>query len=566
MRAAILILLATFPLTAAWRRAATAHFEIFTDRGDREARDLATGLEQLRAIFGQSASGAETPLPVRVFLFRSERDYDRIRPSPLTKAFFQGGPERDLIAVGPVGAETRRAVQHEFIHLVLNHSTAALPLWLEEGAAEFYSTLSVDGDLITLGQPIEAHPRTLAALGWLDADAFFSIGRGSRIHENARATGAFYAQSWAMVHMLNMAPGFRENLPRYAALLGEAVPPDRAFREAFSITPEEALARLHAYVSHGSYPVIRVQGGPPDTAAVESSELTPSEAALARVELLLLLSHAAEARKLAATVDPKSPSAQTALGLIALADRQDSSAAAHFREAIAMGATAATPYFELAMLLRDSSATPADYRRLLSEAAGRNPNHAEAHFLLGVEAQKETRHNDAIAAFRSAIAVLPRQSYFWHAYAISLRESNRLPEAARAVRKAVDTARSAHEFEMADTLRRSLAAPPPVAPARKPPVTVPESWSGPTVGARVEGLLEHIDCLGRSARFHVRGPDGVVALWVDNPGDVLLRTQSALTFTFSCGSQQPRRVSIDYRPEPDKARRTQGAVAAIEFR
>ncbi len=569
MRAILLALLLAPTAGAAWHRVATPNFEILAESSGKRGRELILQLEQLRQVFGQSGGAPGTPLPLRVFLFRSERDFAHIRPTPYTKGFFQAGPERDLIAVLDTGEEARRALNHEYIHLVLSHSTAALPLWLEEGTAEFYSTLHVEDDRVTLGTPIPEHPRTLAAAGWLDADAFFLSDRESRIHNESRRIGAFYAQSWAMVHMLNMAPGFRQRMPRYAELLDQALDPNEAFRQAFSLSPAEALARLRAYVSHGSYPVARVQAGPSESVSIESSELSPAEAALAQVELLLLRDQPGEAARLLKKLPEDNPETQTTLGLFALAGKKDQDAAGHFRRSIEMGATAATPYFELAMLLRDSKAPAGEVRRYLAEAAGRNPKHAEAHFLLGLDAQQQGRHRDALDAFNAALAVLPRQSYFWHAFAVSLKALDRVPEAARAARKAVDTARTTHEFEMAGALRRSLAqsvpAPPPSPSVTKPAVTIPDSWSMPKGDARVEGTLEHIDCLGASARFHVRGREGVRRLWVDNPGEVLLRTESALTFTFNCGAQQPRKVTIEYKSDPDSRRRIDGVVTAIAF-
>jgi tetratricopeptide (TPR) repeat protein len=290
---------------------------------------------------------------------------------------------------------------------------------------------------------------------------------------------------------------------------------------------------------------------------VESAELSSGDVALARIELYLLLDRPGEAARLLADLPGATADAETARGLYALATRDTAAALKHLRRAIDLGSRDATPYFEYALLLRDARAPAADVRKYLAEAAGRNPKLAEAQFLIGVAEQEQDRHREAIDAFQSAIGVLPRQSYFWHAMAVSLRALDRVPEAARAARKAMDTARTNHEFDMASTLARSLAAHAPAAVAPKPAVTVPGSWSMPMGDARAEGSLEHIDCLGRSARFHIRTASGVLRLMVDNPGDVLIRTESALTFTFSCGAQKPRKVTVVYR--------SAGTITALEF-
>ena len=43
----------------------------------------------------------------------------------------------------------------------------------------------------------------------------------------------FYAESWALVHMLNLAPDYREHLPQYVMLLANGTDAPEAFRMAF---------------------------------------------------------------------------------------------------------------------------------------------------------------------------------------------------------------------------------------------------------------------------------------------------------------------------------------------
>jgi hypothetical protein len=87
----------------------------------------------------------------------------------------------------------------------------------------------------------------------------------------------------------------------------------------------------------------------------------------------------------------------------------------------------------------------------------------------------------------------------------------------------------------------------------------------PEGDARLEGVLEHIDCRGSAARFQVRAGSQPVWLWVEKPGEVLLKTASSLTFTFACGAQRPRKVAVEYKQKPDAARGTAGEITAIEF-
>jgi tetratricopeptide (TPR) repeat protein len=566
-RGVILLLFFAGPASPAWWRAASARFEVFSDLGRSRTAEVAQQLERLHDIFGQSSAAYHLPLPVRVFVFGSNREFARFRPSTVAKGFFQSGPERDYIAVLDTGGETRRALQHEYIHLVLHHSTASLPLWLEEGTAEFYSTLRAEGNELVVGVPVPVHLQVLRRERWLSAAQFFSLDRRSPLRDEAARVGVFYAQSWALTHMLNMVSGLRQHMPRFATLLEDGAPAALAIEQAFGVSAEGLLDRLEHYVAEGKFPVGRVLGGRGEELEAEVLPADEITVASAHAELLVLMNHGKAAAEVLRRLPADQPGTQTALAMLALAEGRDQQAAGHFLKAIELGSTAAAPYFEYGMLLRDQGAPEDKVRPYLLEAAGRNPRHAEAQFLLGLMEQRAGRHREAIARFESAISVLPRQSYFWHALAMSCHAEGDSGRARRAARKSVETARSEQELGMAHAaLKLTTAAADRDAPAApKQTVRTPGSWSPPGGDSSIHGVLEHVDCLGASARFHVRGPDGVIPLWVQDPGQVLLNTESAITFTLTCGPQPPRQVRVGYKAQPDAKRRTQGVIVAIDF-
>lgn len=534
------------PLAAAWLHLLSPHFELYTDAGEKAGRDALQRLELIREVFAR-----DTPLPIRVVVFGSDRDWREFRPSETTSGFYQSAPERDWIAMRS-GEEAYRVVNHEYVHLVLSHASARLPAWLEEGTAEFYSTLSAKGGNVRLGAPVEKHVRLLMRSPWFTAEALSRM-RPGHAGEN---TALFYAQSWALVHMLNVAPGYRKSMPRFAELIDQSVPPPLAFEQAFGRPFEAALKDLGKYIQEARFGVADV------LVRERSPEITvsPADPALALTELLVQLGRAEAAEKRLRGL-PETPETWTARGLVALGQKRNDLAKENFRKAIDGGSRSALPYFEYALLLRESGAAPDEVRRYLTEAAGRNPNLAEAQFLLGISAQKEGRHRDAISALEQAVKILPRQSYFWHALAVSHLELKDTGKARRAALRAAENAGTQHEFDMAQNALRLVGAPEPPPAPRKQDVIVPKSWERPKGEARVEGTLEHIDCLGKNARFQVRVNGKPLKFWVENPGEVLLNTPSAVTFEFVCGPQRPRRVGIEYRAHPGY----EGAITAIDF-
>jgi tetratricopeptide (TPR) repeat protein len=350
----------------------------------------------------------------------------------------------------------------------------------------------------------------------------------------------------------------------------QGVPVPLAFEEAFSKNLDQALVDLRAYLKSGGLPVNAVLWKPLDPVEVETHPIPPAEAESAQIELLLQVGRheAASSRLQRLERDyPDHPDVLAELAMYSMGARRAEDARRYFERAIANGSQRSSTYFEYAMLLRDSGAPRQRVQELLLEAVGRNPRYAEAHFLLALMASQDGRHREAAASLEQAVEVLPRQSYFWHALASAYTQLGRINDARLAARRAVESAATSHELEMAQAALRqtaSAASPPPASP--KPAITVPKSWQMPKGDARIEGVLEHIDCLGANARFHVRAQGKPVALWVDNPGQVLLTSESGLTFEFRCGSQRARDVAIEYVRKPDAQRRTEGEITAIEFR
>jgi hypothetical protein len=90
-------------------------------------------------------------------------------------------------------------------------------------------------------------------------------------------------------------------------------------------------------------------------------------------------------------------------------------------------------------------------------------------------------------------------------------------------------------------------------------VVVPDSWRNKEGDARVEGILERIECLGESARFHVRSGGKPVSFLVEKPGEILLKNLSSMTFEFRCGPQKPIPIVVEYSSGTK-------AVTALQFR
>jgi tetratricopeptide (TPR) repeat protein len=563
VRSAILIVLVAPWCAGDWIRVSSPGMEVLTDAGERNGRRLLARFEQIRAVFvkerliGEGAS-TDRPWPIRAFAFASENEFDSYRDSPGVSGFYTNGSERDYIALfaGPGAA---RVAFHEYVHLVLHHSALPMPAWFEEGTAEFYSTLEIEAGQVRVGGAIEPHTSLLKQAPWLTATELATATKESPFYTERNRAGIFYAQSWALVHMLNRSPGWRNGIPRFLQLLADERPADEAFREAFGKTMDRALAELSSYLPSMTTVVKKI--------AIEASavprveHLTSADAALERVDLALTLHRPQIARTLLEKL-PESAESRAGLGSLALVEGHVDAARREFERAIALGSRDASMYFDYAMLEREAHAPAQRVRKLLETATTMNPDFADAHFLLGVEATDDGTLAAAVDHLREAVRVRPRRSDYWHALAYAEWKLGQRENALRSARKALATAENEVQLHSAEALvsmaldeQQTPATP---ASAKRPAVTTPASWQNRKGDARIEGTLTQVDCAGPAAILHIDDTGRSIAVEVHHPTEVELVNAPRPSYQFSCGAQRLR-VAVEYIAAEHE-------VTRIEFR
>ncbi len=268
---------------ADWTRFRSGDIELLTDASEKAARQTLDRFGQIRSLLPEKAPAA---IPLRVFLFASQREYRGFAPTATATGFYQSGFDRDTIAMFAATNLPRVAV-HEFVHFALNTRGSIRTAWLEEGLAEFYSNVEFTRGGVRLGAPIAEHMATLAKSTWLTPEEL------EKPHEEP----VFYAQSWLLVHMLRG----REPIPQRitAELLAEA----RVYLK--KLRPEVRKVSLSTPASVGMEP------------------LAPVEALLVRAELALRTRRLELGRRFyeqAAREYPNQAAAVAGLGALAAAE------------------------------------------------------------------------------------------------------------------------------------------------------------------------------------------------------------------------------------------------------
>jgi Flp pilus assembly protein TadD len=533
-----------------WLRLSSPAFEIYTDAGEASARRILARFEVARQVFG----GAEV-FPVRIVVFSREKDFRLFRPADTVTGFYQSGPERDYIAMLDTGPEVRRVAMHEYAHLIFNHLHGSMPQWLEEGLAEFYSTLETQGSNVILGAPVRAHLRVLDTSPWLDANTLEAVDQGSPYYNESGKTGILYAESWALAHLLNLAPAYRGGMAGFLAAIESGMNAGLAFEKAFGKPMQAAIQDLRGYAGERMPTATAISPKVETASRASASAATEADVMEVQAELLLAVGRNEQAgafyRNLAAKY-PDSPQAATGLATLALRARHFDDAAKQFGRAIDLGARDGGTYFEYAMLLRETHAPREQVTDYLNKAVAASPGLAEAHFLLGVRASDDGDFAAAVEHLRRAARILPRQVYFWHALAMAYNKLGDTALSRDAAQHALQAARTEQEQAMAHAAMR-LSRPEDSA-VKKPSVHTPASWDNPKGDARIEGRLTRVDCEGTTARLLIAGQ----TLVVSDPSRVLLTGTPGAKAELHCGSQDVA-AAIEYKSSSNE-------VTAIDFR
>jgi tetratricopeptide (TPR) repeat protein len=326
-----------------WLEVRTPHFEITSSLGEEETRRLARDAERFHAAieFVMGVRLRAPAVPTRIVAFDG-RGFRRPLAVRGARSWFRTSPREALLVLraGDGFADATESLRHEYVHhVVRSHAGFGLPLWFDEGAAEFLSTVDVREEYVELGILREDHVRLLRGEHWmplfriLEAEDLYGWG--------SRHRAQFAAGSWAFVHYLNFGPGDRsarqEQLARYLQQLGEGAPPERAIRAGFGAGPDELDDALHRYVVGERFGSVAVGIGPSQVGPFEAAPL-PRDEAVARLGWLAIAIERPEtARELferSVAADPRNARAHAGLGAAELLRGDFDAAIPHYGRAL----------------------------------------------------------------------------------------------------------------------------------------------------------------------------------------------------------------------------------------
>jgi tetratricopeptide (TPR) repeat protein len=350
---ALLLVLAAIPATAAtpppWVEVRSPHFVVITDTNEKQARKLAGQFERMRDLFHKvlPQAGGDASLPITVMALKDRKGFQSLEPaSYLAKGsldlagLFMRTPDRNyiLLRLDTEGPHPYSVVYHEYTHFVLRKAEW-LPVWLNEGLAEFYQNTDIDEKGVRLGEPSTNDILYLRQNKLIPLPTLFAVDHDSPYYHEEEKGSVFYSESWALTHFIaiNDFDNKTSRLQDYAHLLADNVDPVVAARQAFGDLNQLQKA-LEGYISNADYKqVVMKSTFTSDDASFQAVPITLSDANAVRADILANNDRRPEAHALLDAVlaeDPKNALAHETMGSLAHRDHDIGAAKKWYGEAV----------------------------------------------------------------------------------------------------------------------------------------------------------------------------------------------------------------------------------------
>ncbi|HTW58134.1 MAG TPA: hypothetical protein VMD99_08390 [Terriglobales bacterium] len=419
--AACLLSLATAATAAEkpWIEVRSPHFRVLTDASQRDARQVAHEFEQMRAVFADRYPQfrLEGGAPLLIFAARDESTAKSLEPAEWrTKGAKPAGIyhhawEKEYVMVrmdewNQAGREeeARQVVYHEYTHSLLHLNLHWLPVWLDEGMANYYGYTRFQGNKIYVGAP-PTRPEQMPRQPLIPIETLIGVNQFSPYYHDEDKIFQFYAESWALVHFMMWGPGMNDGkrLNQFASLLQQGVEQKKAFQQAFGSFADMDKA-LGNYVSKFAFQT-GVMTSPPQiddkTFSTRTLTVAETEAELSGYHLWTHdLTGARTLAQQATKDDPKLGLAHEVMGFVDFADAKDAEALNQFSQAYSLDPTLWLSLFAKTMMSPIATSNLAGdedaFQAALLKVLSLDPQFAPAYVQLTM---LSLRHNDLQSAF-----------------------------------------------------------------------------------------------------------------------------------------------------------------------
>ncbi len=452
--------------TVHWVEVRSPHFVVLTDAGEKQGRKIAGQFEQMREVFHLLVPKATGDAGVQnvVLALREKKDFDALEPPEYLKkhqltlaGFFSRTPEKAFIVLR-IDAQQEHpfaTVYHEYTHELMSKSPW-VPLWMNEGLAEFYQNTDIRENEVMLGQASIYNIEFLREHTLLPLKTLLAVDyKSPYYHEEDKGT-IFYTESWGLMHYLVLTDfqNRTSHLQEYATYLVKGEDSVTAAEHAFGdLTVLQN--NLFLYLQHLAFNAFKVkQAFPIDVESIAAKPLTEPEANAVRAEVLVDVGRTKEAEDLLTTClrdDPNSALAHEVMGQIRLRAKDIEGARKWYGEAVKLDSQSYLAHYYFASMTmragdRDQDAA---IEASLREAIKLKPDFAPPYDALAQYYQRRNeRLDEAYRLSLQAVQLEPEQlAYRMNAANILVQQKN-YASAEKVLENALKVAKTPEENSM----------------------------------------------------------------------------------------------------------------------
>ena len=442
-----------------WIEIKSPHYTIYSNSGEHDGRRVAAQFEEIRALFEQSFPKLKVDFgkPTIVYVLRDENSLKLLMPSygqnknaMKIAGFYQLSNDKNFAVVRAdvtgTGTNPYHVMYHEWAHGLFRLNYRGLPLWLDEGLAEYWGGSDIDNKEGRVGMADAAQLRVLHQNAFLPISTLVTIDASSPLYNRQDHAGMFYAESWAIVHYFALAPEVRDQhlLDRYLATLQATDDPIEAANRSFGDL-KKLGEKLEAYTRQSAflYQRIAVKNNISEK-NFAARHLSPAEGLVAQADYLVHTNHLPEAIEIlheAEKLDPKVPRLHNELGYYHFVKADFDNSLKEFDLAIAEDPNDATAYYYKASIpYRKTGYTRETTPQMianLQKVISLQPNFALAHAFLSIAyTQSPGTKTKAFAEAKTAMDLEPGNLAYFIDVGRALVATNHLASA----KKVADTA------------------------------------------------------------------------------------------------------------------------------
>jgi Tfp pilus assembly protein PilF len=547
-----------------WIRMQSANFQAYSSAGERDTRDALRYFEQVRDFFLQTNKREPAhPVPVYVVIFGSEKEYAPYRFNEFAIAYYFGGADRDYIVLGRTGEQAAQIAVHEYVHLVARHAGLKFPPWLNEGIAELYSTVRMQGDKALVGDLIPGRLQALFSEKWVPLSVILSAGPDSPYYNEKNKAGSLYNEGWGLVHMLQLSPEYVAKFPAFLNTVQSGVDSAAALEKVYGKTVAAVEKDLQTYIRgnqfYGRLFPVKL------STSTEKFPATPApmfDVRLALADLTNRPGKEPETRKTLedlAREDPTRPEPWAGVGYLAWRGNHMDEAVEAFGKAYDLGDRNPRLLWDFGRLaerghadsavkaLTDLSNLEPERVDIRLELAALHLNARHAAAALGVLADVKSVTSEEAPRLFTLLANVQIMLGDRAAARVSVA---RLTESAKTPADRTRAADMQRYLDQADAPAPLVATGPPAeiprmlrpAPASQgpslPPAPTPE----------VDGSFVEFVCAEKNPRVVVDTPQGKKKFLISDPKQIVVVGRPGGKVDLYCGPQTPVHVKVEYAP------------------